>query len=47
MFSFEALKFDINRLNIIVGAGKLFSTKSLVKLFFSVLKLLVIGGLAF
>lgn len=47
MLSFEALKFDINRLNIIAGAGKLFSTKSVVKLFFSVLKLLVIGGLAF
>lgn len=47
IFSFEALKFDINRLNIITGAGKLFSTKSLVKLQFSVLKLLVVGGLAF
>lgn len=47
MCSFEALKFDINKLNIIAGAGKLFSTKSCIKLFFSVLKLLVIGGLAF
>ena len=47
IFSFEALTFDINKLNIIAGAKKLFSTKSLVKLFFSVLKLLVVGGLAF
>ncbi|HHT9144436.1 MAG TPA: flagellar biosynthesis protein FlhB [Candidatus Wunengus sp. YC61] len=47
MCSFEALKFDINKLNIIAGAGKLFSTKSCIKLFFSVLKLLVVGGLAF
>ncbi|MBI2471684.1 MAG: flagellar biosynthesis protein FlhB [Planctomycetes bacterium] len=47
IFSFEALKFDINKLNIIAGATKLFSTKSLVKLFFSVLKLLVVGGLSY
>ena len=47
IFSFEALTFDINKLNIITGATKLFSTKSLAKLFFSVLKLLVVGGLAF
>ena len=47
IFSFEALTFDINKLNLVAGAKKLFSTKSLVKLFFSVLKLLVVGGLAF
>ncbi|MBM4064110.1 MAG: flagellar biosynthesis protein FlhB [Planctomycetes bacterium] len=47
IFSFEALQFDINKLNLVAGATKLFSTKSLVKLQFSVLKLLVVGGLAF
>ncbi|CAG1770202.1 Flagellar biosynthetic protein FlhB [uncultured bacterium] len=47
MYNFGMLKPNINKLNIISGIKNLFSTKSLVKLVFSVLKLIVVGCVSF
>ena len=47
MFNFGLLKPNLRKLNIISGIKNLFSTKSFVKLIFSTLKLLVVGGVAF
>ena len=47
MFNFGMLKPNISILNIISDIKNLFSTKSLVKLVFSVLKLIVVGGVSF
>lgn len=47
MFNFGLLKPNLSKLNIVSGIKNLFSAKSLTKLVFSVLKLLVVGGVAF
>lgn len=47
LFSFEIIKPNFQKLNFISNAKNLFSLKSFVKLLFSVLKLLIIGGVAF
>ncbi len=47
MFNFGLLKPNPGKLNIIAGIKNLFSARSLVKLIFSVLKLFVVGGVAF
>ncbi|MBE7444466.1 MAG: flagellar biosynthesis protein FlhB [Planctomycetia bacterium] len=47
MFNFGMLKPDMSKLNIISGIKRLFSTKSLVKLVFSSMKLIVVGVVSF
>lgn len=47
MFNFGLLKPTFSKLNIVSGIKNLFSLKSSVKLVFSVLKLIVVGGVAF
>lgn len=47
MFNFGLLKPNLSKLNILSGVKNLFSTRLLIKLIFSVLKLLVVGGVAF
>ncbi|MCK6467211.1 MAG: flagellar biosynthesis protein FlhB [Candidatus Brocadia sinica] len=47
MFNFGLLKPNLDKLNILSGIKNLFSTKSCIKLIFSVLKLLLVGGVAF
>ncbi|WP_064609280.1 type III secretion system export apparatus subunit SctU [Photobacterium sp. J15] len=43
LFAPEALKIDINKLNPVSGAKKIFSTKNLVEFFISLLKILILG----
>lgn len=47
MLNFELLKPNLSKLNIIAGAKNLVSPKSFVKLIFSVLKVLIIGGTSY
>ncbi|MEP9412104.1 MAG: flagellar biosynthesis protein FlhB [Candidatus Brocadia sp.] len=47
MFNFGLLKPNFGKLNMLSGAKNLFSARSFIKLVFSVLKLLVVGGVAF
>ena len=47
MLNFELLKPNLSKLNIIAGAKNLVSPKSFVKLLFSVLKVLVLGGMSY
>lgn len=47
MFNFGLLKPNLSKLNILSGIKNLFSAKSFIKLIFSVLKLLVVSGVAF
>jgi len=44
LFSTEMIKPDLKKLDLVKGAKRLFSMKSLVKLLFSIAKLLVIGS---
>ncbi|MDN3513499.1 MAG: flagellar biosynthesis protein FlhB [Candidatus Brocadia sp.] len=47
MFNSGLVKPNLSKLNIISGIKNLFSMKSFIKLVFSVLKLLAVGGVAF
>ncbi len=47
MFNFGVLKLNFSKLNIISGTKNVFSIKSFVKLIFSVLKLLIVGGVTY
>lgn len=43
VFSTEPLSFDLNRLNPVTGMGRIFSKRSLMELFKSIAKILVVG----
>lgn len=45
LFTLKPLKPDLTKLNVISGVKKLFNVQSFVKLLFSVVKLLLIGGI--
>lgn len=47
MFNFGLLKPNLSKLNIISGLKNLFSFKSFAKLIFSILKLIMVGGVSF
>lgn len=47
MFNYGVLKPNLSKLNILSGIKNLFSARSFLKLIFSVLKLLAVGGVAF
>ncbi|WP_407947302.1 flagellar biosynthesis protein FlhB [Pectinatus sottacetonis] len=43
IFTVEPLSFDLNRLNPITGMGRIFSKRSLMELFKSIAKILIVG----
>ncbi len=47
MLNFGLLKPKFDKLNVIAGLKNLFSTRSYIKLIFSVVKIIVVGGVAF
>lgn len=47
MFSFEAISFKLSKLNPIAGFGRIFSLVSLVELVKGIIKVLIVGSVAF